>query len=72
MSSVKIVAMELILEAVDAMIAAISAANTRPAMPVGSSRIIVGYASSGRARSGASTTAAMPGSTMITGISSFR
>ena len=33
---------ELILDAVDATIAAISAANTRPAMPAGSSRIIVG------------------------------
>ena len=68
----KIVAIELILEAVDAMIAAISAAKTRPSSPVGSSRIIVGYASSGLARSGASTTAAIPGRTMTSGISSLR
>ena len=36
------VAIELILDAVDAMIAAIKAAKTRPSSPVGSSRIIVG------------------------------
>ena len=41
------VAIELILEAVDATIAATSAANTSPRCPAGSSRIIVGYASSG-------------------------
>ena len=68
----KIVAIELIFDASDATIAATSAANTRPRMPVGSSVIMVGYAWSGRSRSGASTTAAMPGSTTITGISSFR
>src|SRR3546814_9417946 len=72
MSSVKMVSIELILEAVEAMIAAISAAKTRPSSPVGSSAIIDGYASSGLERSGARMTAAMPGSTMITGISSLR
>lgn len=36
------VAIELIFDAVDAMIAAISAAKTSPSNPEGSSRIIVG------------------------------
>ena len=40
--AVKMLAMELIFEAVEAMIAAISAAKTRPSRPGGSSRIIVG------------------------------
>ena len=66
------VTIELILDSVDAMIAAISAAKTSPSSPVGSSDIIVGWTSSGLARLGASSTAAMPDSTMISGISSFR
>src|SRR3954471_7104243 len=43
-SIVKMVAIELILEPVDATIAATSAANTTPLMPVGSIAMRLGYA----------------------------
>ena len=66
------VAMELILAASEAMMAATSAAKTRPSRPGGSSFSISGEAWSGLARCGASVTAARPGTTTITGISSFR
>ena len=66
------VAIEFILDADDATMAAIRAANTRPSAPGGSNFIIDGYARSPRARFGARISAHMPGRTTISGISSLR
>ena len=64
-SIVKMVEMLFIIEASDDTIAAIRAANTSPAKPVGRSFITSGYALSGGDRSGARMTAAIPGLMLI-------